>query len=321
VTEKPSLWISRKLPSAVIHRAEQSFHVLQFGDDVPRSAERIIEMSAKADGFLACNSEKFTAEVAARLDPRLKIIANYSVGYDHCDVPALTAQGLTVTNTPEVLSEATAETAMLLLLGAARRAVEGDKMVRTGQWDSWSPSFMVGKQVSGARLSIVGMGRIGQVMARMARGFGMEVHYYNRNRLSPEKEQGAIYHNSVEALLPFADFLSLHCPATAETTNLMNDDRFALMPNGSVLVNTARGAVVDEGALMAALDSGKLAAAGLDVFQVEPGGNSELSAYDNVFMLPHIGSATFETRDAMGFRALDNLEAFFRGEEPGDKVT
>ncbi len=321
MTEKPSLWISRKLPSAVIHRAEQSFHVLQFGDDVPRSAERIIEMSAKADGFLACNSEKFTAEVAARLDPRLKIIANYSVGYDHCDVPALTAQGLTVTNTPEVLSEATAETAMLLLLGAARRAVEGDKMVRTGQWDSWSPSFMVGKQVSGARLSIVGMGRIGQVMARMARGFGMEVHYYNRNRLSPEKEQGAIYHNSVEALLPFADFLSLHCPATAETTNLMNDDRFALMPNGSVLVNTARGAVVDEGALMAALDSGKLAAAGLDVFQVEPGGNSELSAYDNVFMLPHIGSATFETRDAMGFRALDNLEAFFRGEEPGDKVT
>jgi lactate dehydrogenase-like 2-hydroxyacid dehydrogenase len=318
---KPTLWISRKLPTAVVERAAKSFEVLQFEDDVPRSSETVIEMSGKAEGFLACNSEKFTADVVLQLDPRLKIIANYSVGYDHCDVPALTAHGITVTNTPEVLSEATAETAMLLLLGAARRAVEGDKLVRTGQWDSWSPSFMVGKQVSGARLGIVGMGRIGQVMARMARGFGMEIHYYNRSRLSPEKEQGAIYHSSVEDLLPTADFLSLHCPATAETTNLMSSERFALMPDGSVLVNTARGAVVDEQALMTALDSGKLAAAGLDVFQVEPGGNSKLAAYDNVFMLPHIGSATFETRNAMGFRALDNLEAFFSGKEPGDKVT
>ena len=320
MSTKPTIWISRQLPAAVIERAQQSFNVIEFEDDVPRSAETIIAMSAKADGFLACNSERFTAEVTQQLDPRLKIIANYSVGYDHCDVPALTSKGIIVTNTPEVLSEATAETAMLLLLGAARRAVEGDKLVRTQSWDSWSPSFMVGKQVSGARLAIIGMGRIGQVMARMARGFGMEIHYYNRSRLPQAKEQGAVYHETVESLLPIADFLSLHCPATEETTNLMNQESFSKMPNGSVLVNTARGAVVDEEALMAALDSGKLAAAGLDVFQVEPGGNAKLAAYDNVFMLPHIGSATFETRDAMGFRALDNLEAYFKGDVPGDQV-
>ncbi len=220
---------------------------------------------------------------------------------------------MTVTNTPDVLNDATAEIAMLLMLGAARRAVEGDRLVRSGNWQSWSPAFMVGKQVTGARLGIIGMGRVGQSFAAKARGFQMDVHYFNRSRLSADKEMGATYHESIESLLEVADFLSLHCPATPETIGLMTSERLAMLPDGAVLVNTARGVLVDEVALMAALDSGKLSAAGLDCFTAEPGGNPELARYDNVFMLPHIGSATVTTRDAMGFCALNNI---FSGKVP-----
>ncbi|MEP1933966.1 MAG: NAD(P)-dependent oxidoreductase, partial [Roseibium sp.] len=174
------------------------------------------------------------------------------------------------------------------------------------------------KQLTGARLGIVGMGRVGLAFAAKARGFGMDIHYYNRRRVSPEQEQAATYHETVESLIEQADFLSLHCPATSETQNLMNAERFSLFPDGAVLVNTARGALIDEDALLNAIKSGKLAAAGLDCFKVEPGGNPVFAAYENIFMLPHIGSATTRTRDAMGFRALDNLDAFFSGERPKD---
>ncbi len=315
---KPTVWIPRRLSDATLERAQASYDCIINWDDTESTADEIVAMSAKVDAVIPCHSERFSAEVAARLDPRLKIIANHSVGVDHCDLPALKARGIAVTNTPDVLSDATAEIAMLLMLGAARRAVEGDRLVRTGSWDFWSPSFMVGKQVTGARLGIVGMGRVGRAFAEKARGFGMQIQYYNRSRLPAEQEQGATYHDTVESLLGVADFLSLHCPATRETTGLMNADRLALLPDGAVMVNTARGALVDEDALMGALDSGKLSAAGLDCFVTEPGGNPGLAAYDNVFMLPHIGSATVTTRDAMGFRALDNLDAFFRGDTPGD---
>ena len=179
---------------------------------------------------------------------------------------------------------------------------------------------MVGKQVTGARLGIVGMGRVGQAFARKARGFDMEIHYYNRTRLTPDKEHGATYHSTVESLLPVVDFLSLHCPATPATTGLMNAERLALLPSGAILVNTARGALVDEAALLAAVESGHIAAAGLDCFVTEPGGNPAFSPHRNIFMLPHIGSATVRTRDAMGFRALDNLDAFFKGETPKDRL-
>jgi lactate dehydrogenase-like 2-hydroxyacid dehydrogenase len=301
---KPVLWISRKLSDATLARAARDYQVIVNHQDGLHSADEIVAMSARVDAILPCHSESFDAEVAGRLDPRVKIIANHSVGVDHCDLAALRARGIVVTNTPDVLSDATAEIAMLLLLGAARRAVEGDRIVRSGAWDFWSPAFMVGKQVSGRRLGIIGMGRVGKVMARRARGFDMEVHYFNRSRLPGELEQGAIYHETVESLLGVADFLSLHCPATPETTGMMNRERFALLPDGAVLVNTARGALIDEDALLAALASGKVAAAGLDCFVTEPGGNPAFSSYENVFMLPHIGSATGQTRDAMGFRAL-----------------
>jgi lactate dehydrogenase-like 2-hydroxyacid dehydrogenase len=284
------------------------------------SCDEIVEMSARVDAILPCHSEIFDAETVARLDPRVKIIANHSVGVDHCDLDALKSRGIVVTNTPDVLSKATAEIALLLMLAAARRAGEGDRLVRAGAWDSWSPSFMVGTQMTDKRLGIVGMGRVGQAFAKLVEGFDMEIHYYNRNRLPPEQERGAIYHETVEDLLPHCDFVSLHCPATPETENLMNAERLALLPDGAILVNTARGKLVDEDALIAALQSGKLAAAGLDVFKTEPGGNPAFAELDNIVMLPHIGSATRETRDAMGFRALDNLDAFFAGNAPRDRV-
>ena len=318
MTDRKRLWITRRLSDATLERAARDYDVVINHDDTPGTASELIAASAKFDAIIPCHSEHFSAEVVSKLAPRLKIIANHSVGVDHCDLPALKARGITVTNTPDVLSDATAELAMLLMLGAARHAVAGDRTVRTGAWDFWSPSFMVGKQLTGARLGIVGMGRVGRAFAAKARGFDMEIHYYNRNPLSDAVARGAVYHDTVESLLGVADFLSLHCPATPDTIDLMNSDRFAMLPKGAVMVNAARGALVDEDALMAALDSGHLAAAGLDCFKVEPGGNPAFATRENIFMLPHIGSATTQTRDAMGFRALDNLDAFFDGRTPKD---
>ena len=320
MSDKPVLWITRKLSDATLERARRDYQTIINMEDGLHTADEIVAMSAKVDAILPCHSEIFSADVVARLDKRTKIVANHSVGVDHCDLEAFKAAGITVTNTPDVLSDATAEIAMLLLLGAARRAVEGDTLVRTGNWQSWSPSFMVGKQVSGQRIGIIGMGRVGQVMAMRARGFDMEVHYHNRSKLPDELECGAVYHENIDTLLPMADFLSLHCPATPDTVGLMNARRFSQMPDGSVIVNTARGALIDEDALLEALDSGKIGAAGLDCFATEPGGNPAFSARQNVFMLPHIGSATGLTRDAMGFRALDNLDAFFAGQTPKDNL-
>ncbi|WP_068115761.1 2-hydroxyacid dehydrogenase [Tropicimonas marinistellae] len=315
---RPTIWISRRLSDATLDRASRDYDVILNDADTPGTADEIVAMSNRVDGMIPCHSEHFTADVVSRLDPRLKIVANHSVGVDHCDLPALRARGIAVTNTPDVLSDATAELAMMLMLCAARRAVTGDRIVRTGTWTSWSPSFLVGKQVSGARVGIVGMGRVGQAFARKARGFDMDVHYFNRQRLSPEAETGATYHETLDSLLSVSDFLSLHCPATPETDGMMNAERLARLPDGSVLVNTARGALVDEAALLGALESGRMLAAGLDCFREEPGGNPAFAAQENIVMMPHVGSATVRTRDAMGFRALDNLDAFFRGDRPRD---
>ncbi|MHA7849999.1 2-hydroxyacid dehydrogenase [Roseovarius sp.] len=315
---KKRLWITRRLSDATLERAARDYDVVINHADTPGTAEDLIAASAEFDAIIPCHSEHFTEDVVAQFADRLQIVANHSVGVDHCNLPALKERGIVVTNTPDVLSDATAELAMLLMLGAARHAVAGDRIVRTGAWDSWSPAFMVGKQVTGARLGIIGMGRVGLAFAAKARGFDMDVHYFNRTRLPDDQAQGATYHETVESLLEVSDFLSLHCPATPETTDLMNAERFEMLPDGAVIVNTARGALVDEDALMAALDTGKVAAAGLDCFKVEPGGNPLFSKYENVFMLPHIGSATRQTRDAMGFRALDNLDTFFAGKTPRD---
>ena len=313
---RPVIWIPRRLSDATIARAQRDYDVILKDQDTPGSAEEIIAMSARADAMIPCHSEHFSADVVARLYPRLKIVANHSVGVDHCDLPALRARGITVTNTPGVLSDATAELALMLMLSAARHGITGDRMVRSGAWDFWSPAFLVGKQVTGARLGIVGMGGVGRALARKARGLDMEIHYHNRTRLDPEAEAGAIYHDTLDSLLGVSDFLSLNCPATPDTVGLMNAARIARMPKGSILINAARGSLVDEGALLDAIESGHLAGAGLDCFVDEPGGNPAFAAHEKIAMMPHVGSATVKTRDAMGFCALDNIDAFFRGDAP-----
>lgn len=317
---KPALLITRKLSPEVEARAAGGYEVTLNPDDRLLSQDELIAACQSVDAVLPCHSEHFSAAVIAALPDRLKVIANHSVGVDHVDLAAAKARGIVVTNTPDVLSDATAEIAMLCMLGAARRGAEGDRMVREGRWTFWSPSFMVGRQVTGKRFGVLGMGRVGQVAAERARGFGMEIHYHNRRPLPPELARGAVFHDTPESLVAASDVLSLHCPATSETTNILDAQRIALLPEGAIVVNTARGALIDEAALIAALKSGRVFAAGLDVYRSEPGGNPELAALDNVFLLPHIGSATFETRLAMGNRALDNLDAVFSGVEPLDRV-
>jgi lactate dehydrogenase-like 2-hydroxyacid dehydrogenase len=248
------------------------------------------------------------------------MIATFSVGTDHIDIAAAKARGIAVANTPGVLTDATADIAMLLLLGAARRAAEGEQLIRQRAWTGWAPTQLIGSDVTGRRLAIFGMGRIGQAMARRARGFEMEIHYSNRRRLPPDQEAGAIFHADPEEMLSVADFLSLHCPSTPETHHWLNADRIARMPDRAVVVNTARGAIVDDEALIAALRSGKLASAGLDVFENEPRLHPDYPTLPNTFLLPHMGSATVATRNAMGFTALDNLDAWFAGKEPSNRV-
>jgi lactate dehydrogenase-like 2-hydroxyacid dehydrogenase len=317
---KPVVLVTRKLPDAVEDRLRRDYDPILNPEDSVYSSDDIIERAKGVDAILPCHTEQFTAEVIARLPESVRAIANYSVGYDHVDTEAAKARGLIVTNTPEVLSDATAELTMMLMLGAARRASEGERLVRTREWKDWSPRFMVGTQVTGKRLGILGFGRVGRVVAKRARAFDMEIHYNDRKHMPPELEEGAIYHQTPEELMPHCDFLTLHTVASPETIKLLNADRIALLPDGAIVVNASRGVVVDDDALIAALKSGKLTAAGLDVYNDEPNINPEYRQLPNVFLMPHIGSATRETRDAMGFRALDNLDAIFAGREPRDRV-
>ncbi|HSM19991.1 MAG TPA: D-glycerate dehydrogenase, partial [Hyphomicrobiales bacterium] len=224
-------------------------------------------------------------------------------------------------NTPEVLTGATADLTMLLILGAARGASWGDRMVREKRWDTWTPTGPLGIEVNGKRLGILGFGRIGRTVAKRARGFDMDIHYHDRERIPADQEDGAIFHADLNEFLGNCDFLSINCASTPETQGLINEERIAALPDGAVLVNSARGDIVVDDAVIAALESGKLAAAGLDVFRGEPDIDPRYRGLENAFLLPHLGSATKETRDAMGFRALDNLDAFFAGNRPGDAVT
>jgi len=318
---KPVILVTRKLPDSVEQKLAQHFTTILNPDDRLYSTAELLQLTENADAILPCHTEKFSAETIAQLPARVKAIANFSVGVDHVDLDAARQKQVIVTNTPDVLSDATAEIAMLLMLGAARRASEGERLVRNQKWKDWSPAFMVGRQVTGKRLGILGLGRVGQVVARRGRGFDMTIHYHNRNPLDPDQAGDAIYHDSVEALLANIDVLSIHCPASEATRGLLNRERIDLMHRDAILVNTSRGGVIDDDALVEALQAGVIAAAGLDVFNGEPDsihpGYREL---DNAFLLPHIGSATHETRQAMGFRAIDNLVAIFNGEEPGDRV-
>ena len=320
MSEKPVVLVGRKLPAAVEARLARDYRPRLNPDDRLYTAEELVAAAEGAAAILPCHTEHLTAEVIAKLPASVRAICNYSVGVDHVDLAAAKARGIIVTNTPDVLSDATAEIAILLMLGAARRAGEGERLVRNATWKDWSPSFMVGRQVTGKRLGVVGMGRVGQVVARRARGFEMEIHYHNRRPLDPAAEAGAVYHESLDSLLGVSDVLSLNCPATPETKGLLDAETIARLPDGAIVVNTARGALVDDEDLIAALASGKVAAAGLDVYNNEPDIHPGYRELPNTFLLPHIGSATLETRDAMGFRALDNMDAIFAGRAAKDRV-
>jgi lactate dehydrogenase-like 2-hydroxyacid dehydrogenase len=320
MSRKPAILVTRKLPDAVEARLARDYTAHLNPDDTQYTPDGLVAAAQGMDAIMPCHSEKFSADVIARLPASVKVIANFSVGVDHVDLQAAKNKGIIVTNTPEVLSDATGEIAVLLMLGAARRAGEGDRLVRAGGWKSWSPTYMLGTMMTGKRLGVVGMGRVGQVVAKRARCFDMEIHYHNRSRLKPALEAGATFHPDLDEMLPLCQCLSLNCPSTPDTQGLLNARRIAKLPDGAIVVNTARGTIVDDEALIAALKSGKLAAAGLDVFNNEPDIHPEYRNLANVFLLPHIGSATTETRDAMGFRALDNLDAIFAGRAPNDRV-
>ena len=316
--DQPKLRVTRRLPDSVEQRISSNFNALLNDSDTILKPEELAGAAEGCAGILITPTEKMTAEAIESLPDSIKIISTFSVGYDHIDVEAASARGIAVTNTPDVLTDATADIALLLLLGAARGASWGEKAVRTDTWGAWSPTHPLGFEVTGKRLGVLGMGRIGQAVAKRARAFEMTVHYHNRSRLSADLEQGAQYHDTVDGLLEVSDFLSINCASTPETRALLNADAIARMPDGAIVVNTARGDIVDDDALISALQGGKLAAAGLDVFRGEPDIDPRYRTLENTFLLPHLGSATIETRIAMGMRAVDNLEAFFKGETPGD---
>jgi lactate dehydrogenase-like 2-hydroxyacid dehydrogenase len=315
---KPSVLVTRKLPDDVEERAVQLFKARLNPGDKLYSPDELGAAAEGFDGLLITPAEKMTAENLQKLPDSVRVIATFSVGYDHIDVPAAVTRGIAVANTPDVLTAATADIAMLLMLGAARGASWGERMVREDKWRNWSPTYPLGYDVSGQRLGILGMGRIGQALAKRARAFDMTIHYHGRSRLAPEREQGAVYHASLDDMLPHCDFLSVHCASTPETRGIINERAIGLLPANAIVVNTSRGDVVDDEALITALQSGRLAAAGLDVFRNEPDIDPRYRTLDNAFLLPHLGSATRQTRSAMGHRALDNLEAFFAGKSPGD---
>lgn len=310
---KPKLLVTRLTPPNVEARIARDYDATINPGDVIMSSDELLEKAEGCDAILCSPTEAMPADVINKLPESVRMLATFSVGYDQIDVPAATARGIKIGNTPNVLDDATADIAMLCLLGAARMAHNATTILRTGEWKRWEPTGMLGTHVTGKRLGILGMGRIGRALAKRARGFDMEIHYSNRSQLSSDLEAGAIFHADPEEMLPYCDFISLNCPLTETTTHFLNQDRIAKLPDGAVVVNTARGPVVDDSALIEALKSGKVASAGLDVFEGEPNFNKAYLDLPNAFLLPHIGSATVETRDAMGFMCLDNLDAFFAG--------
>lgn len=317
---RPRVLVTRRLPADVEARLRTEFSPLLYEDGGPIGLDKIAAEAEKADALLITGSEKMTGDAFAALPKSIRIVATLSVGTDHIDLDAARKLGFVVTNTPDVLTDATADITLLVMLGAARRAYEGQKILREGRWTGWAPTQFLGTDLRGKRLGVLGMGRIGQAVAARARAFGMKIHYHNRRPVAEAEALAATYHDTVESLLRVSDVLSLNCPGTPETHHLINDRTIDMMPPNAILVNTARGSVVDDEALIRALKSGRLQSAGLDVFEGEPKVNPGYFDIDNCYILPHMGSATVETRNAMGFCCLDNIAAYFSGQEPPARV-
>ena len=303
--------ITRRLLRSCEDKAKELFDANFNLNDELYSQKKLIEMSAGCDGILSALTDKLDAETINKLPDSVKIISNFAVGFGNIDLEAAKKRGIAVTNTPDVLTDATAEIGVLLILGACRRASEGIEKAREGGW-VWSADMLIGKQLTGTRLGILGMGRIGQKIAKIAKSLGMIIHYHNRSKLTEEKEQGATYHDNLNDLMKVSDVLSVCCPASKETINLINKDTLELLPKGAVVTNVARGDIIEDEALIDALERRKVYAVGLDVYKNEPNLNPGYLKHKSAFILPHLGSATKETRTAMANLAIDNMDEFFK---------
>jgi lactate dehydrogenase-like 2-hydroxyacid dehydrogenase len=320
---KPKVIVTRKWPKAVEDKLKELYEVQLNETDVALTAAELKTAMQAADALLSTVTDAITADILNVPDRRVKIISNFGVGYNNIDIEVAKRESLVVTNTPHVLTDCTADIAMMLLLMSARRASEGERLVRNKEWKGWCPTQLLGQKVTGKTLGLIGFGRIAQAMAKKAHhGFGMKILCYARNAPPVDTlgEFDATYYPTVEAVLKQADFISLHCPGGAATKHLINEERLQLMKPTAHLINTARGDVVDSKALIKALKQGWIAGAGLDVFEREPAIDPGFLELDNVALMPHLGSATLETRIAMGNRVLDNIAAFFSGQEPKDRV-
>lgn len=323
MTARATVVVTRRLPSVVEDELTRDFDARLNRDDRPLGPAELQDALRSADALLCTVTDRITADVLNAEPLRARILANFGVGFNHIDITAAKARGLAVSNTPDVLTEATADIAMTLLLMVSRRAGEGDRHVRCGAWTGWRPTHMLGTQASGKTLGLIGMGRIARAVARRAHhGFGMRIMFHDPYPPSPSEAAalGAEARQTLDQVLEESDFVSLHCPATPETRHLMNRERLALMRRSAFLINTARGDIVDEAALVDALADGTIAGAGLDVYEHEPEIKPELLSMENVVLLPHLGSATHETRIAMGRRAVENLRLFFNGSPLRDPV-
>ena len=320
--KKPHVIVTRKLPDAIETRMMELFDTRLNADDKPMTQAQLIEAIKTADVLVPTVTDRIDARVLSQAGPKLRLIASFGTGVDHIDLDTARQRGVVVTNTPGVLTEDTADMTMALILAVARRVGEGERLGRAAKWTGWAPTAMLGARIWGKRLGIIGMGRIGQAVARRARGFGMAVHYHNRRRLHAdiEKPLEATYWESLDQMLARMDIVSINCPHTPATYHLLSARRLKLMRPSAILVNTARGEVVDENALTRMLRAGELAGAGLDVFEHEPAINPKLIELDKVVLLPHMGSATLEGRIEMGEKVIINIKTFVDGHRPPDRV-
>jgi len=319
---KPRVIVTRRLPQPVETRMAELFDVTLNLDDHPLSRPELLAAVGEAEVLVPTVTDSVDGELVAAAGPQLRLIANFGAGVDHIDLGAARARQIAVTNTPGVLTDDTADMVMALILAVPRRIAEGERLIREGQWQGWSPTGMLGHRITGKRLGIVGMGRIGQAVAARARAFGLSIHYHNRHRL-PRAIEGpleATWWPTLEAMLARVDIVSLNCPETPETHHIIDDARLRLMQRHAFLINVARGTLIDEAALVAALERRGIAGAGLDVFEQEPAIHPGLLGLPNVVLLPHMGSATYEARQDMGEKVITNIRVFADGHRPPDQV-